>query len=109
MKLNDPFGRVAHREQKEYESLSKTLKNSGVNTRQEAETVIERLRTRRTSSVYVVLIVMMVLVFFYPKAFFFFLIFAALILLWVFKTTQNARKYIQRYIEEELSENNEPQ
>ena len=108
MKFNDPFGRVAHREKKEYESITKTLKESGVNTRSEAEIVMGRLQTRRTNTIYVILIALLLSVFFYPEAYIFLLIFAALILLWVFKTTQNARKYIQQYIEEELSKSDKP-
>jgi len=109
MKLNDPFGRIAHRENKEYQSLSKTLKKSGVNNRREAEAVMARLQTRKTQTVYVVLIALLLLVFFYPEAFIFLLIFSGLIVLWVFKTTSNAHKYIQRYIEEELSEGDKQQ
>jgi len=104
MNLNDPFGRIAHREEKEYKSLSKTLKESNVNTRQEAEVVLQRVQARGKKIAIGVFVALIAVALIFPKAFILVLVFAAILLFWVFKTTLNARKYIQRYIEEEFSE-----
>lgn len=104
MKLNDPFGRIASREEKEYQSLRNTLEKSNVKTILDAEYVMERLQSRKTKVVYAVLGILLLLGFIFPKAFALIVFLAALAVLWVLKTTKNARRYIKRYIEEELKD-----
>ena len=106
MNLNDPFGRVARREQQEYESLRDSLKESGVNSRSDADVILERIRARGTKIVTVIAIITLLVALLYPGALTVSLIFAGLALLWVFKMTKNARQHIQRYIDEEISGSN---
>ena len=104
MNLNDPFGRVARREQQEYESLRDSLKESGVNSRSDADVILERIQARGIKIVTVIAIITLLVMLLYPGALTVTLIFTGLALLWVFKMTKNARQHIQRYIEEEISE-----
>jgi hypothetical protein len=103
MNLNDPFGRVARREQQEYESLRASLKESGVNSRGDVDVVLERIQMRGTKIVAVIAIITLLLTLLYPGALTITLIFSGLSLLWVFKMTKNARQHIQRYIDEEIA------
>lgn len=103
MNLNDPFGRVARREQQEYESLRDSLKESGVNSRSDADVILERIQARGTKIVTVIAIITLLVALLFPDAHTITLIFSGLALLWVFKMTKNARQHIQRYIEEEIS------
>jgi len=108
MKHNEPVGRKAHREEKQYQSLSNTLKESGIKTIWDAENFLERLQTRKMRTVYVLLAILLIAGFIFPKAFGFIVMFSALILLWVLRTTKNTRMYVQRYIDEELSAKDKP-
>ena len=103
MKLNDPFGRVARREQQAYESLRETLKESGVTTTEDAVIVLERTQVRGRKIVFAVVFVNLLVAFINPDALTISLIFSGIGLIWAFNMTKNSRKYIQRYIEEELS------
>ena len=107
MKLNDPFGRVARREQQEYESLRETLKKSGVHTHKDAVVVLERTQVRGRKIVFAVLFASVLVALLYPSALTITLIFSGIALLWSFNMMKNARKHIQRYVEEELSESDQ--
>ncbi len=103
MNLNDPFGRVARREQQEYESLRNSLKESGVNSRKDVDVVLEPIQARGIKIVSAIVIITLLVALLYPSALTVSLIFAGLALIWVFKMTKNASQHIQRYIEEEIS------
>jgi hypothetical protein len=106
MNLNDPFGRVARREQQEYESLRVSLKESGVISRGDVDVVLERIQARGIKIVTAIVIITVLVAVLYPSALTISLIFSGLALLWVFKMTKNARQHIQRYIDEEIAESN---
>ena len=46
MNLNDPFGRLQSKRQKEYESLRDSLKEIGLNNLEDAQALLEKLKDR---------------------------------------------------------------
>lgn len=102
MKLNDPFGRMASRHQVGYESMRDTLRRGGVKTPQAAQELIHQSKQRAVKFSCIGLVVLLLLVCLLPKAlpiaFGLVLFFGA----WVASTTINGRRYIERFIDEEL-------
>ena len=102
MKLNDPFGRLESRHRKGYESMCAALRQAGIETPQAAREVARRAWRRglmvATAGLLLLLLVVGVLPKTAPLAFGlgFFLV------VWVASSVINGRRYINRYIKEEL-------
>ena len=103
MKLNDPFGRVEQRKQNSYQSLRRSLIESGVSGRESAETLLKGVLRRALYGALIVLLLAIVLAAALPQSAAVTLVLAVVILLWLLVTTFNACGYIRRYIDEELS------
>ena len=107
MNINDPFGRVQSRQQKEYESLRDSLKELGVNTPEAARAILERIQRRGKTGLAIIVSATLLLALLFAKLFGFFLACGALAAFWVIKTTLRSREYVQRYMQEEIEEQNE--
>ena len=107
MNLNDPFGRLASKRQKEYESLRDTLKEKGLNNREDAQTLLQKLRQRGIWGVAIVVPSSLALALIFWELRAFFLICGSLGAFWVIKTVLNSQEYVKRYIREELEVRNE--
>ncbi|MGB0733924.1 MAG: hypothetical protein ACPGPF_09155 [Pontibacterium sp.] len=105
MKLHDPFGRMAKRHETRYQSLKGTLESAGIDTKEKAEQTIKQLDHRVRLGLLVVIPTLCLLAFFFQKAAPIVAMFGALIVVWLVQTTYHGKKYIARYIEEELSAN----
>ena len=103
MNLSDPFGRMAKRQQQEYDSLSGTLREAGVTDIEQAESLIDDAKRRGKKSVTVAVLVTVILALVFPDARLVVIPLGAIFCFWVLKITTNGQKYIRRYIEEELS------
>lgn len=103
MKLNDPFGRVEQRKQNSYQSLRRSLIESGVSGRASAEVLLKGMLRRALYGALIVLLLTAVLVLLLPQSAAVTLAIAVVILLWLLGTTFNAYGFIRRYIDEELS------
>ncbi|MBR9885671.1 MAG: hypothetical protein GYB21_19335 [Oceanospirillales bacterium] len=103
MKLNDPFGRMARRREREYQSLCESLKQAGLTDRAKAEELRDNLSKRTKQGLWFVLPIIVILALVLRTYAVYVLAFGALIVLWLTNTTQRGTEYLNRYIEEECT------
>ena len=104
MNLLDPLGRTKKRRQKEYESLCASLEQSGITSSAQAEALQINVQQRGRWAILAALLLTILLSVIFPEFRIIFIPVGALFCFWVYKTISNGRKYIQRYIAEELNE-----
>ena len=104
MKLNDPFGRLELRHQKGYETMRDTMRSSGIDTPEAAREVIRDARKRATQYIAWGLMVLLPMMLLLPEMLPVTVSLAFFLVVWVVKSAQNGQRYIQRYIDEELSQ-----
>ena len=103
MKLNDPFGRLERRHQVGYETVRDSLNRNNIDTVEGARTIIKDTKKRALKFVVAAIAVALLTYLLLPKAL---LVVGGVIVLavaWVIAWTINGERYINRYIEEELS------
>lgn len=103
MKLNDPFGRMARRREREYQSLSESLRKAGLTDRDKAEALIASLRSRTKKMLWIAVPATLALALIFREYAIYVVAFGLLTILWLSNTTQRGTEYISRYIEEECS------
>ncbi len=102
MNLNDPFGRIQSKRQKEYQSLRQSLQKMGINTPADARELLEKLYRRGIWGVAVIAPVTLFLMVALPELRFFVLGCGVLAgFLWI-KTSLRSREYVKRYMREDL-------
>lgn len=104
MNINDPFGRVRDKHQRNYESLCLSLKKNGLTDRADAQALLEKLRWRGIWGLAFIVLVALLLALVLPELRFLVLACGVLLVFWLSKTTFNSQNYIRRYIREELAE-----
>lgn len=102
MKLNDPFGRMERRHEQEYLSLCQSLKEAGVQDRQAAEALCQRLDKRGRIALMVIVPVTLALILIFAAYAVPLFLFGLVIGVWVVNTTRKAKGYIRRYIDEQV-------
>lgn len=102
MKLNDPFGRMAMRHQLGYESMRDTMRNSGIDTPNAAWEVIRQSKKNALKYIGTGIAVLLLVTCLLPKAIPVTLSLALFLVAWVVNSTINGRRYVQRYIDEDL-------
>jgi len=102
MKLNDPFGRMEKRHQVGYESMREALRNGGIETEEAARQVIEKARLRAIKFIGVTLALVLLVYLLMPTILPGVLGVALLVSVWLITWTVNGKRYIERYIAEEL-------
>ena len=107
MNLNDPFGRLQSKRQKDYESLCLTLQEAGLTNRAQTEALLEKLRRRGRWGLAVIVPVALLLALALPELRVFVLMCGALAAFWLIKTVLNSQEYVKRYMREELAEHDE--
>jgi hypothetical protein len=107
MNINDPFGRLQSKRQKEYESLRDSLKELGVTTLDDAQSVLDKIQRRGIWGLTFIVPATLLLALVLTGLRAFVLLCGALAAFWLFKTVFNSREYVKRYIEEELSDHND--
>ncbi len=103
MKLNDPFGRLERRHQVSYEAVRESLNRNNIDTAEGARTIIKDTKKRALKLVVAAIAAALLTYLLLPKAL---LVVGGVIVLavaWVIAWTINGERYINRYIEEELS------
>jgi hypothetical protein len=103
MKLNDPFGRMELRHQTGYESMRNTLRDSHIDTPQAAHEVIRQTKKRAMKYIGVIAAIFLPFLVFLPKALPVTLSIAFFLIAWIAISAINGSRYIQRYIDEDLS------
>jgi len=102
MKLNDPFGRMESRHQLGYESMRDTMRNSGIDTPDEAWEAIRRSKKRALKYLSIGMAVLLLVTLLLPKTVPVTLSLAVFLVVWIVSSTINGQRYIQRYIDDEL-------
>ncbi len=102
MKLNDPFGRMENRHQLGYESMRDAMRSSGVTTPEAAWKIVDDSKKRAQQYIAIGLVVLLLLSLLIPKAVPITLTLAILMVVFITNSTINGKRYIQRYIDEEL-------
>jgi len=102
MKLNDPFGRLESRHQKGYETMRTSLHQAGIETPAAARDVIRQAWRRGVTILAVAHLLLLVVMVLLPKAMPLALGLGLFLVVWVLSSTLNGRRYVRRYIEEEL-------
>ncbi len=103
MKLNDPFGRLEMRHQSGYEAMRDGLRSSGVNTPEAAQEVMRQTKKRAIKYIGVGLAVLLSMMLLLPKLIPVTASLALFLVVWVVNSALNGRRYIERYIKEDLS------
>ena len=106
MDINDPFGRLQSKRQKDYESLRDSLKKIGINNLDDAYALLEKLQRRGIWGLAIIIPGTLLLALVLPGLRAFLLICGALAIFWLYKTTLKSREYVKRYIQEELVDHN---
>jgi uncharacterized membrane protein YdbT with pleckstrin-like domain len=109
MNLNDPFGRLEHRKNEEYQALRKTLQDAGVTSREGVEEIRGRLRRRALYGSGAALLLALVVALLLPNQIPLVAMFLVVILAWVVSNTVTGHRHISRYIEEELGGRSAPE
>ena len=107
MNLNDPFGRLQSKRQKEYESLRDSLKETGLDNLADAQALLDKIQRRGRWGLTMIVPTTLLLALILPQLRALVLICGALAVFWLFKTVLNSRKYVKRYIQEELGGSSE--
>jgi uncharacterized protein involved in cysteine biosynthesis len=102
MKLNDPFGRLEKKHQAAYQMMREAMQRGGITTIQAAQDVITRSKNRTLKFLAVVLAVLLLALALFPRFMPAIACLAILIIVWAVNSLINGRKYVQRYIDEEL-------
>jgi len=106
MNINDPFGRMKDKHQRNYESLCLSLQKAGVTDRADAQALLVKLHWRGVWGLAVIVTVTLILALVLTELRFFILACGALLVFWLSKTSVNSQEYVKRYIQEELAEHN---
>ena len=102
MKLNDPFGRLERRNQANYEMMREAMKRGGIQTEEAALNVIEVSKRRLFRFLAILLAVLLVIVCIFPQSWPIILTRAGMVVIWAIKSIKSGRRYVERYIKEEL-------
>ncbi len=107
MNINDPFGRMKDKHQRDYESLCLSLQKAGLTNRADAQALLLKLRWRGLWGMAFIVPVTLLLALALPELRFFVLACGVLLVFWLNKTSVNSQEYVKRYIREELAEHDE--
>jgi len=107
MNINDPFGRMQDKHQRNYESLCLTLQKAGLTNRADAQALLEKLRWRGIWGLVFIVPVTLLLALVLPELRLFVLACGVLLVFWLSRTSVNSQEYVKRYIREELAEHDE--
>ncbi len=102
MKFKDPFGRLEKRHQLGYESMRDTMRNSGIDTPDEAWETIRQTKKRALKYMSLGTAVLLLVTWVLPKLMPVTLSLALFLVVWIASSAINGQRYIQRYIEDEL-------
>ncbi|WP_227816130.1 hypothetical protein [Nitrogeniibacter aestuarii] len=102
MSLNDPFGRQAAKQARDYVAVSAALREAGVDSLEKAERCLGNIRRNAIVMVWLVMASIMLCAVIYPKALAIVLVCSVVVLLWVGVSTHRGRTHLLRFMAEEL-------
>ncbi|MEH6628639.1 MAG: hypothetical protein V7739_19545 [Motiliproteus sp.] len=104
MNINDPFGRMQSRHERNYESLCRSLRKAGLTDKAEALKLQDNMVKRCKIGLAIIIPFTLVLAALLPELWMFTLLFGAAISTWLYNLTKRGKKYVERYIKEELAD-----
>jgi len=102
MNINDPFGRLSARQERDYQSLCRSWRKAGLTDPTEAVAQLTRIRKRGIVGVCISIPLALMLMLALPELRILFLSLGTLLVLWIVNATRKGQLYLQRYIKEEL-------
>jgi Flp pilus assembly protein TadB len=102
MNLNDPFGRMARKHQRGYEMMRDVMRKGAVDTPYAAQEIIRQSKTRAVKFLAIGLVLFLLVIWLVPQAFMVAFCLLLFLVVWVLTSTINGKRYIERYIDEEL-------
>ena len=107
MNLNDPFGRMASKHEREYDALRESFQKMSINTPDDAQTLIKKLQRRGKWGVAIIALTTLLLSLVFQDLLLLFLLCGAVAAFWLYKTTAMSQEYVKRYLKEEILEASE--
>lgn len=102
MKLNDPFGRMEKRHQANYEMMRDAMLRGSITTVEAAQDVIEKSKNRSLKFLSVALAVLLLILFLFPNFMPALVCLAVIVTIWIVNSIISGKRYVERYINEEL-------
>tara|TARA_R110001583_G_scaffold14560_4_gene60638 strand:- start:6553 stop:6891 length:339 start_codon:yes stop_codon:yes gene_type:complete len=109
MNINDPFGRMQGKEQRDYESLRASLQRSGVTDPAGAHLLLEKLGNRMKYGLAFILPTTLILALLLPEMRIITLAIGGLLAVWIVNASRRGKQYLERYIDEELTDSSDDQ
>ena len=103
MKFNDPFGRMANRHKLGYESMRDTMRESGVDSPKAALEVVAQSKKRAFNYIMIGTAILLLVTLLAPKSMPLTFSLGVFFSVWIITSMRNGQRYIQRYIDEELT------
>jgi len=105
MNLNDPFGRMEARHERDYQSLRRSLLEAGLTDPEAALAQLNKIRKRGIIGVCITIPLTLIGMLMAPEARLVAVALGALLVLWIVNATRRGQLFLQRYIKEELLAN----
>lgn len=102
MSMNDPFGRQAAKQARDYAAVSEALRQAGVDSLEAAERCLANIRRNAIVMVWLAMLSIVLAALIHPPALPVVLVCAMVVLLWVGVSTHRGRAHLLRYMAEEL-------
>ncbi|PHR29077.1 MAG: hypothetical protein COA36_05190 [Desulfotalea sp.] len=103
MNLNDPFGRLESRHQLGYESMRKSMRTNGIDTSEAALEVFGKSKKRGLKYILIGMAILLLVTLILPSALPITLSLGVVLVVVTFSSINNGKRYIRRYIEEDLN------
>lgn len=102
MSFNDPFGRQAAKQARDYTAVSDALRKAGVDSLDKAEQCLANIRRNAVVMVWLVMASFVLAALIHPPALPIVMVVGVLVLLWTGVSTHRGRTHLLRYMAEEL-------
>lgn len=105
MDLNDPFNRLSKQQHSEYVNLRESLRNGGVDNQAKADALLLNVRNRALKLSLITIVISAIIILFWIELKAIVIVFAVVILLWLLTNAAKSRRYLNRYISDEINKN----
>ncbi|MEH6471536.1 MAG: hypothetical protein V7752_09800 [Halopseudomonas sp.] len=107
MNINDPFGRMQAKQQRDYESLCRSLRKAGLTNQADAEQLLKNLTKRIKYGLAIIITISLILLLLLPELRIVTAAGGGLAALWLVNATRRGKEYIERYMREELADHSD--
>jgi len=102
MSFNDPFGRQAAKQARDYAAVSEALRQAGVDSLEVAERCLANIRRNAVVMVWLVMLSIVLAALIHPPSLPVVMVCGMVVLLWVGVSTHRGRAHLLRFMAEEL-------